>query len=108
MPWNDDSWKDGYDAWKLASPDEYDRESLCDHEYYEVDIVTGRASCNDCLAHWYVSEEKIQRQIEHEVAYHKQMERDNRRQWWRDLWQRIQSITSRRRRASVNDDDIPF
>lgn len=22
MAWNDDSWRDGYDAWKLASPDE--------------------------------------------------------------------------------------
>lgn len=106
MPWNDDSWKDSYD-WKLASPDD-DRENLCDHEDYDVDIVTGRASCNDCLAHWYVSDEEIQLQIEHEAAYHERMERESRHQWWRDLWASIRSIIPHRKRAFVNHDDIPF
>ena len=30
MSWNDDSWRDGYDAWKLASP--YDDEDPCDED----------------------------------------------------------------------------
>lgn len=110
MTWQDDSWKDSYDAWKLASPDEYDdRENLCDHEDYDVDIVTGRASCNHCLANWYVGEEEIQRQIAHEAAYHEEMERENRRQWWRDLWASVRSIFTRRKRAAaITDDDVPF
>lgn len=110
MTWQDDSWKDSYDAWKLASPDEYDdRENSCDHEDYDVDIVTGRASCNNCLANWYVGDDEIQRQIEHEAAYYENMERECRRQWWRDLWASIRSVfPPRKRLAAIDEDDVPF
>jgi hypothetical protein len=119
MSWTDDSWRDSYDSWKLASPDEeYDSEDQCDHDDYDVDIVTGRASCSNCLAHWYVRDEEIQRQIEHEATYHEHMERENRRQWWSDLfynlrhplraahWQ-LQKRGWLQHRA-ISDDDIPF
>jgi hypothetical protein len=116
MSWNDDSWKDSYDAWKLASPDdEYDEP--CDHEDYEVDILTGRCHCDRCSESWYASDEEINLQIRHEAEYHENMERENRRQWWRDLFQPIRNLTHRlyEWRISRNfeiskgdDDDIPF
>lgn len=108
MAWNDDSWKDSYDSWKLASPDD-DRDDYCDHDDYDVDILEGRAHCNHCPESWYVSEKEVLRQIEHEAAYQDMCERENRRQWWRDLWASIRSIIPRRKRiANITDDDIPF
>lgn len=108
MTWNDDSWKDSYDNWKLASPDD-DRDDYCEHDDYDVDILEGRAHCNRCSESWYVSEDEVLRQIEHERAYNEHLERENRRQWWRDLWASIRSIIPHRKRiANISDDDIPF
>lgn len=42
----DDSWRDSYDAWKLASPyDDYDDDPRedCDHDEYEVDAALRKA-----------------------------------------------------------------
>lgn len=84
VAWNDDSWKDGYDAWKLASPDEYD-DDVCDHDDYDVDILEGRARCNRCSESWHVTEEEVARQIEHQRQYSEWEERENRREFWRRL-----------------------
>lgn len=116
MAWDDDSWRDSYDAWKLASPDDDydDRENQCDHEDYDVDILTGRASCDHCLANWYVGEDEIVRQIEHQAAYDEQCERENRRQWWRDLFAPLSRTLHyllrpfQQRPRPIIDDDIPF
>lgn len=107
---SDDSWRDTYDAWKLASP--YD-DDLCDHDDYDVDILDGRAHCNRCPESWYVSEEEVARQIEHQAAYHEQLERENSRQWWRDLFSPATNLLWRfkkalRHREAIIDDDIPF
>jgi len=111
MPWNDDSWKDGYDAWKLAAPDDdYEDEDPCDHEDYDVDILEGRARCSMCGESWYCSDEEVLRQIDHEAAYAAWEEGENRRQWWRDRWDSVKSFFRRRQRGPtlVSDDDIPF
>ena len=102
MAWHDDSWKDGYDSWKLASPEE----EMCEHEDFSVDILTGRAECDRCPHSWYAGEDEIKRQIQHEADYYEHMEREERRQWWRDLWSSIKSIIPRRKH--IVDDDIPF
>jgi hypothetical protein len=108
MGWNDDSWRDGYDAWKLASPDDdYEEEDPCDHEDYDVDIVSGLANCNICSADWYVGEDEIRLQIERENAYAAYQKRENRWRWCRDLWHSERSIFSRRKQVEV-DDEIPF
>lgn len=111
MPWNDDSWRDSYDSWKLSSPDEYD--DPCDHEDYEIDVLDGRARCDRCGESWYATDDEILRQIDNEAAYNAHMELENRKQWWRDLWSRIRSFVYRRepyRRpyGPTLDDDIPF
>lgn len=112
MAWNDDSWKGGYDAWKLASPydddDEYYPRDDCEHEDYDIDVCTGRASCNCCDHHWYLSSEQINRELDRQAAYYDDMERENRRQWWRDLWASIRSFFRPKPKAPVNDDEIPF
>lgn len=107
MLWDDDSWKDGYDAWKLASPyDEYDEP--CDHEDREIDTIEGRARCHRCGESWYASEEEILIAIDSEAAYARYEERETRRQRWFNLWEKIRTIIPCRKRALVNDDDIPF
>lgn len=111
MAWHDDSWKDSYDAWKLASPDdEYD--DPCDHEDYDVDILEGRARCHRCGESWYCSEEEVLRQIDAESAYARYLEEEDRKQWWRDLFAPITGPLRRLRwrwkGAPKIDDDIPF
>lgn len=88
---------------------EYELDRECDHADYEVDILDGRCWCDMCGHRWHASNEQIEAQIAHEAAYYEHMERENRRQWWRDLWGRIRSIFPRRRGPRfVSDDDIPF
>lgn len=108
MSWNDDidNWKDSYDDWKLRSPDdEYDEP--CDHENFEVDIITGRCHCDRCPESWYASDDEIDCQIRLEAEYYEHMERENRRQWWRDLWSKVRSFFWRPK-PKINDDDLPF
>lgn len=118
MPWDDDSWKDSYDSWKLASPDDEYEDEPCAHEDYDIDILEGRARCNRCSESWHCSEEEVLRQIDHEAAYFAWEEKENRRQWWSDLlysfrhplqaihWQMQKRGWFRPR--VMTDDDIPF
>jgi hypothetical protein len=76
MPLHDDSWRDSYDEWKLASPyDEYDEP--CEHRDYEIDILDGCARCI-CGETWSVSQAEIEREIERQAAYHEEIEREMR------------------------------
>lgn len=115
----DDSWKDSYDAWKLASPDDdYEDEDPCDHDDYEIDILDGRCRCM-CGHSWYASNEQVEAEIERQAAYDEYLERENRRQWWRDLFApitdpinslrwKLRRVGWRWKRVSAIDDDIPF
>lgn len=113
-----------YDQWKTDSGhdeldeyDDYDAERECDHDQYEIDILIGRAECCMCPHSWYVSSEDVSREIERQARYQEDMEREERRQWWRDrtypvrmfffrvlerVWpQKAISLT-------LHDDEIPF
>jgi hypothetical protein len=119
MAWNDDSWKDSYDDWKLASPDDDYEEDPCDHDDYETDLLDGRCRCPRCGESWYATAAEIDAQLRFETEYHKAMERENRKQWWSDTlynvrhplqaihWQ-MQKRGWFRPRATPSDDDIPF
>lgn len=105
MAWDDDSWKDGYE--------DYDD---CDHEDYEIDVCTGRADCNRCNYHWYLTSEEINRELDRQANYYEDMEREERRQWWYDLWHPVWLMRIRSRlawrpwakSAPITDDEIPF
>lgn len=84
MTWNDDSWKDSYDEWKLRSPYDDGPDGECCHEEYEAD-VNGRATCDRCGVVWYLTAEDIRREREMHVAYDQMMSREERRQWWGGL-----------------------
>lgn len=43
---------------------EYAETNDCDHEDYDLDILTGRASCNHCDHRWYMSEQEFKRHQE--------------------------------------------
>lgn len=119
MAWNDDSWRDGYDAWKLASPDDDYEDDPCDHDEYEVDILDGRCWCDRCGHRWYATDEQVEREIERQAAYTEYEERENRKQWWRDRFDfilypinrlrwKLQHLRWHWQRKPVLDDDIPF
>lgn len=112
----DDSWKDGYDAWKLASPDDEYDEPECYHDDYDVDILEGRAHCNLCLESWYATEEEVRRQIEHQAEYDAWCRKQERREFWRRLtlpvrwpvhWL-LERIWPRKAHHVLLDEEIPF
>lgn len=107
----DDSWRDSYDAWKLASPyDDYDYDE-CDHEDFDIDILDGRCTCHRCGERWTATEAELLHQIDSEAAYARYMDELNRKQWWSDLWDRIKAPFRRLRsirQPKEMDDDIPF
>lgn len=115
MPWNDDSWRDGYDAWKLRSPDDDGPEPECLHEEYEIDME-GRAHCEMCGEKWWATGDEIagqrERQIEHDAWCRKQ----ERREFWRRLtypirwrlWRLFGRIWPRKAIRLLDHDDLPF
>lgn len=122
MPWYDDSWKDGYDAWKLMSPDQergyYDGEpgEECDHDDYEADILTGRATCNMCGHSWYQTQDEIEREIAHIREYDEWQREERRREFWRwltypirwPIYRAMNRLWPRQSLAVLSDDEIPF
>lgn len=121
MPWHDDSWRDGYDAWKLASPDDDGAEAdYCEHDEYDIDILEGRATCSSCGEHWDVSTDELEAELYRLAYYEADFEREMRRQWWRDFFARIthpvrwpiyrllQWLRFRKSHAVLLDDEIPF
>ena len=124
MPWDDDSWRDSYDAWKLASPDD-DRDGECYHEDFEIDLE-GRAYCNSCDHRWWPSEADVLSFRYANEAYDRYCRRAERRERWAERWlqytrwirwplgrllDRIMPPKWRRymdRRWRAVDDEIPF
>lgn len=113
----DDSWKDGYDEWKLATPwDDYDpEEEYCGHDDYEVDILDGECRCH-CGHIWSASEAEINAEIDRQREYSEMMDRENRRQWWRDLtypvrmlfFRILERVWPHKAGSVLHDDEIPF
>lgn len=110
-PWYDDSWKDGYDAWKLASPDD-ERDEECWHEEYEADLL-GRARCGQCGHSWWLTDQEIAAERANVKAYDdlcREWEREQRIREWRDWitapWRRLRNWW--RGAGYVTDDEIPF
>lgn len=119
MPWHDDSWRDTYDAWKLRSPeDEYDNgepAEECQHEDYDIDWGSMRATCS-CGHAWWMSADEIQAAVDRQRAYDEwcayQMRPWNRfKAWWRSTrlvtWVRSRWWAWKHPRTEV-DDEIPF
>lgn len=110
MSVSDESWKDSYDEWKLASPYDDDLEGECQHDEYDTDILSGRATCWNCGASWWQSEDEIQAEIDRQREYDEwcaaQQRLCNRFKEWLGSW--LHSLWRRRRRSSETDDEIPF
>jgi len=105
----------------MTDEDDYDDtpQDECDHDAYEIDILTGRAECAFCSQSWYLTSEELDCEIERQASYHEDCEREERRQWWRDLFspitppfwrlrRRISEWNTRRQFPEHVNDDIPF
>jgi hypothetical protein len=75
---SDERWKDSYDAWKLATPPEYDgpddedyeEDPPCCHEDYDLDILTGVTECQSCGHRWTMTSAQIERHYARERDWH--------------------------------------
>lgn len=103
--WQNDSWKDSYDAWKLMSPDD-ERPEECCHEDYEADI-NGRATCCRCGECWYLTSEEIERERRLSTAYDAMVRREERREWINRWISRLAFWRRWRKHEGVTD-DLPF
>ncbi len=80
-----DRWKDGYDAWKLEPPPEYDGNEVCYHEDRELDWQ-GYARCPCCGVTWWASDAEIAAERRLSADYDAMMRREERRERWRERW----------------------
>ena len=89
MAWHDDSWRDSYGSWKLASPDDEYPQYECEQEDYDIDTIEGRCHSHRCGDSWYATEEEIISAIDSESVYARYVDELNHRQWWRDLFAQL-------------------
>jgi hypothetical protein len=54
----------------------------CDHEDYEADILTGRATCPECRHSWHLTADEIANEQRRQREYDAMCERLNRRENW--------------------------
>ena len=61
----------------IDDPYDYDDdlEDECFHDEYEIDILTGIASCDYCGLRWMLTREQFERQQELQVEYDRQVAR---------------------------------
>jgi hypothetical protein len=105
--WDDDPYYD----------EDYDPERDCDHEQYEIDVCTGRAHCDYCPHSWYLTSEEIDAELDRQARYYEDIERMERRQWWRGktypfrmfIFRILDRVWPRKACSVLHDDDeIPF
>lgn len=91
----------------------------CSHEDYEINWE-GRARCDRCGEAWWPSANEIAAFRDLEASYDAHCRREERKQWWRDQWERIarpwrwfryrlwMPLSPRRAVRCLKDDEIPF
>jgi hypothetical protein len=109
---------DPYDYYDDDDDDRYGdyAEQECEHDQYEIDVCTGRAECDQCSHSWYLSNEEVDAELDRQARYYDDMERENRRQWWRDktypvrmfFFRVLERIWPRKALSVLHDDEIPF
>lgn len=104
----DDKWKDSYDQWKLASPDDYycdEPEEPCDCIDYDQDWE-GRCTCGRCGRIWYKTAADMQADAEREAAFVRYVRREAWKARLLGPWHVVRGWFPRKRPDP--DDDIPF
>jgi hypothetical protein len=106
-PWEpDDSWRDGYDEWKLRSPYDDEPEDECIHEEREISWE-GFATCGRCGHTWWASAAELETERLLNEDYDKHCRREERCERVRQLVGRL-AFWRRWRKPQPNDDEIPF
>ena len=61
----------------IDDPEDYDDdlEDECFHEDYEIDILTGVASCDGCGHRWMATDNEYQHRIDAQAAWDRECER---------------------------------
>jgi len=80
----------------------------CDHEEYEIDILTGRAECSYCPHSWYATSGQIAAEIEHHRQYAEWEAREHRRERIVSFFAPITGLVSWARKLFVATDELPF
>jgi hypothetical protein len=103
------------DAARESCDDEWDdrQDDICDCLHYEVDILVGIATCDDCGRRWTQTPEQIDREIERLAEYdHLQHEWNRPPSLWQRIRERVTGWVANLRRKKphreIPDDGIPF
>lgn len=87
----------------IDEPEDYydddPEEDICIHEDYEIDILTGIASCDDCGARWTATDEQYQHRIDMQAAWDRECAR---------LEAEGLAISDGSSFIEITDDEIPF
>ena len=75
-----------------------DLEDECFHDEYEIDILTGIASCDYCGLRWMLTREQFERQQELQVEYDRQVAR----------WEAEGAAFDDTSDCGITGDEIPF
>ena len=86
-----------------ADPEDYYdddlEEDICVHEDYEIDILTGIASCSDCGARWVATDDQYQHRIDMQAAWDRECAR---------LEAEGSALSDGDTSTRISDDEIPF
>ena len=118
MSWNDDSWRDGYDAWKLQSPYDDEGPEDCHDCSDSFRILTdGRtAECRVCGETWWANAEELDAKRNEIVEQQEWMRRRARREFWRRLtlpirwpiFRLFERVWPRQACRVLDDSELPF
>ena len=119
MTWDNQSWRDSYDDWKLRSPDDeygyYD--DTPDHDCADTfSIVNDTAICDCCGESWWPSAEEKAAWVERCAEQDAWLRRQRRREFWRKLtwpirwpiFRLLEKVWPRKSLSVLTDDEIPF
>jgi hypothetical protein len=107
VSWQDDSWRDSYDEWKLRSPYDNEPEDECFHDDYEIDWQ-GLATCEQCGHMWTAAESQIIAQRLANEAYDEHCCREERRERFERWFGWLAFRRRWKRKPAPIDEELPF
>ena len=85
----------------IYDPEDYEDglEDECFHEDYEIDFLAGIASCSDCGARWFATNDEHQHRIDMQAAWDRECAR---------LEAEGLVLSDGSEFVEISDDEIPF
>ena len=101
---------------EMTYDDQWDEDDFCEHDFPDIDILTGEWYCSRCGELRAATQDEIEAEIEFHRQYAEHEEREHRREFWRKLtlpirwaiFRTLERIWPRKSISVLTDDEIPF